>query len=381
MYRYLLGDYAPYFYRTTNYGRSWRKIVSGIPGDEPTRVLRADPDRAGLLYGGTEFGMYVSFDDGDHWQSLQLNLPNVPINDIKVYRKDLIIATQGRAFWILDNLSSLQQLRPTTPQDSVVLFTPRDGYKTRTNAEVLGPMIEYRLPKAGAVVKLEILDSAGAVVNTYSSVAPAGGNQAPAPRPAAAPADPDDPDAAMMAGRGGRGGAGGGARPTANAGINRFTWDARTSDGLGAPPGRYQVKLTVEPAVRTAPLRLRIDPRVAAGGVTEADLVAQYRHNKMMRGMTTEVTQLVGKVRTAETRLKAAGPAAADTLKAVQSLAATLNTEAVRYGKPGLQAHISYLAGMTSGADQKVGLDAIKRAAVLRKELDAATALAKRWIP
>ncbi len=381
VYRYLLGDYAPYFYRTTSYGRSWTKIVTGIPADAPTRVLRADPARPGLLYGGTEFGMYVSFDDGDHWQSLQLNLPNVPITDIKVYRNDLIIATQGRAFWILDNLSSLQQLTAKTSLDSVVLFTPRDGYKTRTNAEVLGPMIEYRLPKAGSVVQIQILDSAGAVVNSYASVAPTGGAPVAAPRPAAAPADPDDPDAAMMAGRGGRGGGGAASRPTTNAGMNRFTWDARTSDGLGAPPGRYQVKLTVEPAVRTAPLRLRIDPRVAAGGVTEADLVAQYRHNKMMRAMNTEVTQLVGKVRTAETRLKAAGPAAADTLKAVQGLAATLNTEAVRYGKPGLQAHISYLGSMTGGADQKVGLDAIKRAAVLRKELDAAQAVAKRWIP
>jgi photosystem II stability/assembly factor-like uncharacterized protein len=381
VYRYLLGDYAPYFYRTKDYGRTWTRIVTGIRADEPTRVLRADPDRPGLLYGGTEFGMYISFDDGAQWQPFQLNLPNVPITDIKVHRKDLIVATQGRAFWIIDNLSALHQLASTTKSDSVILFTPRDGYKTRTNADKLGPMIEYRLPATVAAVQVEILDSTGKRVNSYVS-APASATPAATPRPAAAAnVDPDDPDAAMMAGRGGRGGAGTASRPTTTAGLNRFTWDARTSDGLGAPPGRYTVRLTVGDQVRSAPLRLRIDPRIAADGTTEADLVAQYRHNLQMRGMVTEVTQLVAKVRAAETRLKAAGPAATDTLTAVQALAATLNTEPVRYGKPGLQAHISYLAGMTGGADQKVGRDAIERAKVLRKELDAVLAEAKRWVP
>jgi len=305
----------------------------------------------------------------------------VPITDIKVHRKDLVVATQGRAFWIIDNLSVLHQLASTTKSDSVILFTPRDGFKTRTNADKLGPMIEYRLPTAGAVVNIEILDSVGTRVNGYASVTP-GAAPAAAPRPAAAaPTDPDDPDAAMMAGRGGRGGAGAGSRPTTNLGLNRFTWDVRTSDGLGAPPGRYTVRLTVGDQVRSAPLRVRIDPRIAADGTTEADLVAQYRHNLQMRGMVTEVTQLVGKVRAAETRLRAAGPAAADTLAGVQALAAKLNTEPVRYGKPGLQAHISYLASMTGGADQKVGRDALERAKVLRKELDAVVAEGKRWIP
>ncbi len=108
MYRYLLGDYAPYLYLTNDYGKTWTRLTdgkNGIPADWPTRVVREDPDREGLLYAGTEFGMFISFDNGAHWQSFQLNLPNVPINDIKVHRKDLVISTQGRALWILDNLS------------------------------------------------------------------------------------------------------------------------------------------------------------------------------------------------------------------------------------------------------------------------------------
>ncbi len=113
VYRYLLGDYAPYIYQTDDYGKTWTRLTdgkNGIPADWPTRVVREDPDREGLLYAGTEFGMFISFDNGAHWQPFQLNMPNVPINDIKVHKKDLVVATQGRAFWILDNLTSLHQI-------------------------------------------------------------------------------------------------------------------------------------------------------------------------------------------------------------------------------------------------------------------------------
>ena len=113
VYRWLLGDYHPYIYRTDDYGATWTRLTdgkNGIPADWPTRVVREDPDREGLLYAGTEFGMFISFDSGAHWQPFQLNLPNVPVTDIKVHRKDLVVSTQGRAIWILDNLTSLHQL-------------------------------------------------------------------------------------------------------------------------------------------------------------------------------------------------------------------------------------------------------------------------------
>jgi len=115
VYRYLLGDYAPYIYKTDDYGKTWARLTdgkNGIPADTPTRVVREDPDRPGLLYAGTEFGMYISFDNGADWQPFQLNLPNVPITDIKVHHKDLVVTTQGRAFWILDNVSALHQITP-----------------------------------------------------------------------------------------------------------------------------------------------------------------------------------------------------------------------------------------------------------------------------
>ena len=173
VHRFLLGDYHPYIYRTDDYGETWTLLTdgtNGIPEDWPTRVVREDPAREGLLYAGTEFGMFISFDNGTHWQSFQLNLPNVPVADLKVYRKDLVVATQGRAFWILDNVSSLAQITPEMGTSEVHLYEPRDGYRTRERPDILGPNIEYYLPTApSGTVTIDILDAAGGGVNSYSS--------------------------------------------------------------------------------------------------------------------------------------------------------------------------------------------------------------------
>src|SRR6266513_1028444 len=153
VYRWLLGDYQPYIYRTDDYGKTWTRLTdgkNGIPADWPTRVVREDPDREGLLYAGTEFGMFISFDNGGHWQTFQLNLPNVPVTDIKVHQKDLVVSTQGRSFWILDNISSLHQLTSEMTAAGVYLFKSRDGYRTRTGPNNLGPTIEYFLPAPAA---------------------------------------------------------------------------------------------------------------------------------------------------------------------------------------------------------------------------------------
>src|SRR5215467_5095142 len=160
-YRYLLGDYQPYIYRTDDYGNTWTLLTdgkNGIPADWPTRVVREDPNREGLLYAGTEFGMFISYDNGAHWQSFQLNMPVTPITDIKIHHKDLVVSTQGRAFWILDNLSAVEQMTPQIAAGDVHLFKPRDGYRTRAG-QGLGPIVEYYLPAAATqAVTLDILD-------------------------------------------------------------------------------------------------------------------------------------------------------------------------------------------------------------------------------
>jgi photosystem II stability/assembly factor-like uncharacterized protein len=376
-YRYLLGDYKPYLYRTDDYGKTWTLLTdgkNGIPADTPTRVVREDPNREGLLYAGTEFGMYVSFDNGGHWQPFNLNLPQVPINDLKLHRNDLIVATQGRALWILDNVSALHQLTPQTTTTAVQLFKPRDGYRTRVAPAVLGPMIEYYLPPGlgpTGPVTIEILDASGRTVNTYNSdaAAAAGGRGGRGGRGGGG--DPDDPDAAPAFGRG-RGGPP--PRVTKTDGVNRFTWDVRHQNGLALPPGQYQARLKAGGKELTQPFNVLIDPRIAAEGVTAADLKEQFDHNMRTRELVTGVNDLVERVRAEQARLKNAPGADTGKAKRVDEVAAKLLTEPVRYGKPGLQAHITYLAGMTAQVDQKIGRDAVERYDTLKKELDAVRA-------
>lgn len=404
VYRYLLGDYAPYIYRTNDYGRTWTKLTdgrNGIGADEPTRVVREDPEREGLLYAGTEFGMYASFDNGAHWQSFQRNLPNVPINDIKVHKKDLVIATQGRSFWILDNLSALHQITPSTAQQSAMLFKPRDAYRVRVaggrggggggrgagggRGTAAGPdpaapqyspaggVIDYYIssvPPTG--VRIDIADSTGKPVAAFSSegsVALTAGETV-----AAAPTNSDDPAAvAAMTGRG-RGGAGAAApaRPTKNIGMNKLYWDfVNQATTLPVPPGLYRVTMTAGSYTASHPYRLLVDPRLIEDGVTAADLREQYAHNLQMRDMSAEVQRLQGRLQAAQARLaSASGSAAADTLQKVRSILSRVLDQPVRYGKPGVATHIRYLAGMATGADQKIGRDAIARHLVLRRELD-----------
>jgi photosystem II stability/assembly factor-like uncharacterized protein len=383
VYRYLLGDYQPYLYRTDDYGKTWTRLTdgkNGIPADCPTRVVREDPDREGLLYAGTEFGMFVSFDNGAHWQSFQLNLPNVPVTDIKVFRNDLVVSTQGRSFWILDNISSLHQITPQVTAAETHLFKPRDGYRTRTSPGNLGPMIEYYLPPTvpSGPVTLDILDAKGSLLNSYSSDAPVGGrgNRGGAGGGAAGGGETqqEDPDAAPAGRRFGPPPP----RVTKLAGINRVTWDVRNRDGVIVPPGQYQVRLKIADQTLTEAFKLLIDPRVAEEGVTVADLQEQFEHNMRMRQMVNEVNQLATRVREAQNKMRTSSAGNSSKASPLEAIAAKLFTEPVRYGKPGLQAHITYLASMTANVDQKIGHDAGERYQVLRKELDALRAEADR---
>jgi hypothetical protein len=174
----------------------------------------------------------------------------------------------------------------------------------------------------------------------------------------------------MMENRGGRGGGGGvTSRVTKTQGMNRFMWDMRHSSGLTLPPGAYQARMTVDGKMQAQPFTVKVDPLLAEEGLNSADLVEQFEHNVRMREFTTQVGALLQRARAAQADAKAANNAAL--LKQIDAILAKIQTEPVRYGKPGLQAHASYLAGMTGGVDQKVGKDAIERYAVLKKEYDA----------
>ncbi len=416
VYRYLLGDYAPYIYKTNDYGVTWKLLTdgkNGIPADWPTRVVREDPDRQGLLYAGTEFGMFISFDDGGHWQHFDQNMPQMPINDIKVFRQDLVVATQGRAIWIMDNVSPLEQITPLTSAASATLYRPRDAFRIRpaggggrggggggggggarggrggggaAAAPTDGPQPEYPPPGAmidyyltaapSAPVTMEIRDATGIVVRTLSSEASAPAADATAGGAGGA-ARGGGGGAAGGGGRG-RGGAGGGA-PTAvlltkAIGLNRLYWDMMQSNGQLTPPGNYTVKLTIGAWSSTQPMVLRIDPRLAAEGLTAADLREQFDHNARTTQLTADANQVAGRLRTARTRLANATGAAADTAAKVNKLALVMfgPDEGVRYGVPGLLTQITAVRGMTStNNDEKVGREAIKRYGEMRKALDA----------
>ena len=396
VYRYLLGDFQPYIYRTDDYGHTWARLTNGkngIANDNPTRVVREDPARAGLLYAGTEFGMYVSLDNGAHWLPFQFNLPATPITDINVHQNDLVLSTQGRSFWIMDDLTPLHQWSDAVASASAHLFKPRAAYRMRYRGNPVsargnspaapespqpGAMIDYYFARAPeGNVALDILDASGKVVRSFGSSAAATDRT----RDAVA-SDNQDEEAAPRR----RSGA---VNITKHEGVNRFTWDlaypgprqtATQPAGGGGPsavPGTYRVRLTVaasgsNPAwTETQPLVVKADPRVTRDGVTLADMREQFDHNMRMRDLVTDVNLAVARIRETRTRLKDATGPAADTLQRLSVIAAKLETPPVRYSKPELQGNITYLYGMTNDADQKIGRDAVERYHTLRTQLDA----------
>ena len=398
--RYLLGDFRPYVYKTDDYGKTWTRLTdgnNGIPADHPTRVVREDPSRPGLLFAGTEYGMFVSFDDGRRWLPFQSNLPVTPVTDLRVHRKDLVLATQGRSFWILDDLSPLHQLSDRVTRERPHLFAPREAVRYRYSAGFggvegsrpasaeqpefppPGAAIDYWLPAEGATVALDVLDEKGRVLRSYSSEG-AGERAVPTAEPSMRSLE-----MARL----------GTPRLPARAGLNRFVWNARLPgpwqadtlqsgrNGPLAAPGRYAVRLTSGDWSATQPLVLRADPRLARDGVTGAVMAEQLAHNLRVRDLASEANLLAERLRTARTRLAKDGAAAgaADSLARLEPLERRLLAEPVRYGRPGLQTQIAYLYDMNLGADQRVGRDATARYATLRRELDALRRDVERVLP
>jgi photosystem II stability/assembly factor-like uncharacterized protein len=282
--RHQFDDLHPYIYKTGDYGKTWTKLGQGIPDNTFVRVVREDPTKRGLLYAGTETGVYVSFDDGKNWRPLKLNLPTTPVHDLAIKDNDLVVATHGRAFWILDDLSPLRQYSDEIAKKDAFLYTPSAAYRIQAGAggerhpskrtgqnPPAGAVIYYYLkdaPKADAEAKVEILDASGKVIRKYSSAEY---------NTLEEPPDPDDKKPEKQI------------KP--EAGLNRFVWDLRYEEARRVPgyylyeyssgargpvavPGHYQVRLTVGGQTQTAAFDLKLDPRVK---VSQADLKAQFK--------------------------------------------------------------------------------------------------------
>jgi photosystem II stability/assembly factor-like uncharacterized protein len=310
--RYLLDDRAPYIYRTDDYGKSWTRIVAGIRPDDYVHVVREDPAKAGLLYAGTEHGVYVSFDDGDRWQSLSLNLPDTQVSDLVVERHDLVIGTHGRSFYVLDDIDAIRQITPAITSAPLHVFEPRDFVRGVDDLT-----FDYYLKEEAETVRVEFLDASG-VFRTFTG-------------------SPAEDKAAQEAPAGGGGGGFQGPPPRVlrKSGVNRFVWDGRypghttfpgmilwsaPNTGPLAPPGTYQVRVTANGESRTASFDLRRDPRLDR--VTDADLKEQFDLAMRIRDRTSEANQAVIRIRDVkaqiEDRLKKAGPEIASAAEALR---------------------------------------------------------------
>jgi photosystem II stability/assembly factor-like uncharacterized protein len=308
---YKWDDFRPYLHKTNDYGKTWTRIDSGIPANAFTRVIREDPTRRGLLYAGTETGLYVSFDDGGHWQPLQLNLPVVPITDLVVKEGDLVVATQGRSFWILDDLTPVREWKPEIGSERVHLFPPRPSVRmggggdddegsaqTAGKNPPAGVVVSYWLkekPAEKQPLTVEFLEG-DKVLRTYTSAkkeeAEGGG-----------PGGSDD----------------GGDKPLEpKAGLNRLAWDMRilrpalipkavvwgTREGPRVAPGTYSVRLKYLGETLTRPVEVRRHPGVAS---TDEDLKAQFRLLSDVRDRIEETHDAVGRIRDVKAQIQTIG--------------------------------------------------------------------------
>ena len=285
--RYQQDDFKPYVYRTDDYGDTWTAITSGIADRDFARTIREDSKVAKLLYLGTEHGIYISFDDGGHWQSLGQNLPDTPVHDIAVTDRDLVIATHGRGFYIMDNIGPLRQGGIETTTD-LHLYKPADALRGLDR----GVAVDYYLKNAAQKVTMDILDAGGKTIRTFTGAATDKTDQS---EQAAPPSDdeglrrPPDP------------------KPAVTAGLHRVTWDMRypgatdfpgmvmwaaNTRGPIAPPAAYQVRVTADGKTDTQSFAIRREPHVLAA-VSDQDLREQFDLAMNVRNKVSQANDAV----------------------------------------------------------------------------------------
>ncbi len=290
--RYKLGDYRPYLYKTEDYGKRWKLIVNGIAPEHFTRVVRADPERKGLLYAGTESGMYISFDDGATWKQFQLNLPIVPVTDLAIKENNLIAATQGRGFWIIDDITVLHQLNDTMALSDAIVYQPMDSYRMGgSSGKSLragqnhpgGVLVNYYLKDTSAAnIEIAFFEADGDSITAYSTTAP----KAPHKLTEIVPGG-NVFDWNMQ-------------YPPAKDFDGRIFW-AADLDGPVALPGKYKVRLTVNGKAQEQEFEILPDPRVTA---TTDDLQAQFDFIEDINAKITQAHEVIIEIRDVRTQLK-----------------------------------------------------------------------------
>ena len=368
--RHLLGDEKPYLYKTIDYGKTWELLSTasnGIPADHTARVLREDPVREGLLYAGTEFGMFVSFDDGKHWKSFQQNLPVTPITDLKIFRGDLVISTMGRGFWILNNITSLRDSAMVHLKNEPYLFAPDLTVRYRyplVQASNTFPefprtsvYLDYFLPeKSKDGLQLEIFNAKNESLVTILS---------DSTQMTSTVEEIEDMNLSETF------------RYVNNklenkAGLNRFAWDLqqkgpwdkdlkkRFKNGPMVPPGTYTAKLTVGNNTLEQSFEIVIDPRVKQDAVSESDIEKQFAMQLMVIDLLSEARRLQEDLEEEAKALKEKADKEGQLKKVNRYLEQLKNAEGA-YPQQMLVAQIEYLYYIIGGADQVLGQDAAER--------------------
>ncbi len=383
-YRYQIGDWKPYIYKTEDYGKTWTLITpgnNGIPADFPVRVVREDPSKEGLLYAGTEFGLFISMDDGKTWESFQQNMPVTPITDIKVNREDLLMSTMGRGFWILDDLTPLHQMNETIAGMDMYLLKPRDSYRMRyrrTSSSSIpyypgaSVLIHYHLKEAveGEIV-LEILDEDQKIIRSFSNQNGQDNRD-------------NIPEPAMSTGFFRQGF---NAQLKSEPGLHRVSWDMRhlgpwnsRRAGAGGPmvaPGTYYAKLKIGNRESAVKFKILGDPRVLESGVSQEDMQAQEALALQVRDLATQTNRMADQVDKEYKKLKkemeeseGADGKMKQRMSKLEELKKALITESGRYMRPVIVDQVRYLSSMIDRADQMPGKDAFDRYEELKKEVE-----------
>lgn len=380
--RYQLGDTKPYIYKTTDYGKNWTLLTdgtNGIANDNPTRVIREHPEREGLLFAGTERGVFVSFDDGANWKAFQQNLPITPVTDIKIHQGDLVLSTMGRGYWIADDINTL--LRFDGQGETAQLYTPaktirnRETYM-RVDEETVpqytkpGVTLDYYLTsKPKNPLKLELLDEQNKVVNTYFS------DTTGAKATTEVIEDMSLNSVTYVIDK----------KLKNKEGLNRFTWDMtatgpwnkstsrRFKNGPMVAPGNYKAKLTVDGEVIEKAFELVPDPRLAETNTSVDDIKKQYQFAVEVQGLMNEARKLedsLNKELKNILKAKVEDDKVKELQKSIETALSELRKEDIIYPQPKIIDQIEYLYYMTNGADQMMGKDAYDQLKKLKDQFE-----------
>ena len=373
--RYQLGDTKPYIYKTEDYGKTWDLLTegeNGIPNSCPTRVIREDPEKEGLLFAGTEYGIFISFDDGETWSTFQQNLPVTPITDLKIHRNDLVMSTMGRGFWILDNIEALRSEGFQSISKNT-LFKPANTIRyrypsanrgdSRPNYPSQKVAIDYFLSEDVGALKMEITDASNNIVATYLS------DTTKTQTKIIENMNLSATEYIILSSLSGK------------KGMNRFEWDMtitgpwhdqksrRFKGGPMAVPGEYTVSISDGTTTQSQTFELQIDPKVKDAGVSEEDIKTQLNFQKEVRDLLSQARLLASSITDEIEELEKTGKDKERLTQLKQKLQ-MLETEEGIYMKPMLIAQISYLYFMLNRADQLPGKDALDRYVELQAALE-----------